>query len=391
MTALDAPARQDRGAGPPSRTVGLVAWAGHRRAVLVAAFTLAMLVAAVTALARLAGHADYDAVIDALVAMPGWRIAIAMLLTAASFAALTLYDLNAFRALGQPQPWARIAPGAAAAYAVSQTTGFGPLSGAAIRLRFYTPLGVGPGDIARVTALVTAGFGAGLVATAALAGLAAAPSVARLTGAPTALVVALATAALLASALLVAAGGRTIALPRGRCLELPSRAVLASQLAITAADLATAAGVLWAFLPPGAVGYLGFLPLFAVALAFGILSHVPAGLGVFEAVLMAGLAGAAPAADLLAAFALYRLVYQALPLAAAALGLAIAEARRLASPAGAVLRAAGGLAPQALAAFALLLGAMLVFSAVTPARAIDLEWLGQFIPLPLIESAHFLA
>jgi phosphatidylglycerol lysyltransferase len=128
-----------------------------------------------------------------------------------------------------------------------------------------------------------------------------------------------------------------------------------------------------------------------VALALGVLSHVPAGLGVFEAVLLAALAGAAPAADLLAAFALYRLVYQALPLAIAALGLALAEARRLASPAAGVLRAVAGLAPQALAALALVLGAMLVFSGVTPARAIDLEWLGMLLPLPLIEGAHFLA
>ncbi len=50
-----------------------------------------------------------------------------------------------------------------------------------------------------------------------------------------------------------------------------------------------------------------------------------------------------------------------------------------------------GLAPQVLAALALVLGAMLVFSGVTPARGIDLEWLGSFLPLPLIEGAHFLA
>ena len=50
-----------------------------------------------------------------------------------------------------------------------------------------------------------------------------------------------------------------------------------------------------------------------------------------------------------------------------------------------------GLAPQALAALALVLGAMLVFSGVTPARGIDLAWLGSYIPLTLIEGAHFLA
>lgn len=379
--------------GAPSRTRfgRVMAWASRRRGMIVAVFTLAMLALAVAALMRLAGHTDYAKVVAALAATSPWRIALAAALTALSFGALTLYDLNAFRALGQPQPWRRIAPGAAAAYAVAQTTGFGPLSGAAVRLRFYTPLGVGPGDIARVTAFVTAGFGLGLAATSALAALATAGTAARLTGAPETVVILAALAALAASGLLVAAGGRCLPLPGGRRWELPAPRILASQIAITAADLCAAAGVLWAFLPAGSIDYLGFVPLFALALSLGILSHVPAGLGVFEAVLMAGLAGRAAPADLLAAFALYRMVYQVLPLAVAALGLAVAEARRLASPAGAVLRAAGGLVPQALAAFSLVLGAMLVFSAVTPAREIDLEWLGAFIPLPLLESAHFLA
>lgn len=392
MTVLQAD--EDAGesvAASPSRAARVIGWANRRKAVLVTAFTLLMLVAAVLALARLAGKTNYSEVLAALLAMPLWRIALALLLTALSFGVLTLYDLNAFRALGQRQPWRRIAPGAAAAYAVAQTTGFGPLSGAAVRLRFYTPLGIGPGDVARVVALVTAGFGLGLVFTAALAALATAGTAARIAGLPPGLVVVVALATLAVVAFLVASGGKSLPLPYGRRLELPAPGILAAQLAITAADLATAAGVLWAFLPAGSIDYVAMVPLFGIALALGILSHVPAGLGVFEAVLMAGLAGNAPPADLLAAFALYRLVYQALPLALAALGLAIAEARRFANPAGVVLRAAGGIAPQALAALTLVLGAMLVFSAVTPARPIDLEWLARFIPLPLIESAHFLA
>ena len=101
----------------------------------------------------------------------GWRLAAALALTAASFASLTLYDLNAFAAIGKPQPWRRIAPGAVAAYAVAQTAGFGPLSGGAVRLRYYTPLGITPADIARVVAFVTVAFGAGLAVTAALGAL----------------------------------------------------------------------------------------------------------------------------------------------------------------------------------------------------------------------------
>ncbi|MCA8878351.1 MAG: bifunctional lysylphosphatidylglycerol flippase/synthetase MprF [Rhodobacteraceae bacterium] len=354
-------------------------------------FTLAVLVAAMAALSRIAGHTSYAAVVEALMAMSPWRVLLAVVLTVASFGMLTLYDLNGFRAIGQPHPWPQIAAGAAAAFAVAQTTGFGPLSGAAVRLRFYTPLGVSPGDIARVVAFVTLGFGLGLVATASLAGLAMAHTVGAIAGVPGGLVLVVSLLGLAGSAALVAAGGRRIPLPFGRSAELPGARYIASQIAITGLDLALSGGVLWALLPSGTVSYLAFLPLYAIALSLGILSHVPAGLGVFDAVLVGALAGHAPGADLLAAVALFRLTYQALPLAAAALGIALAEARRFASPAGLVLSAAGNLAPQTLAAFALMLGAMLVFSAVTPARTIDLEWLGRFLPLPIIESAHFLA
>ncbi|HET9069384.1 MAG TPA: phosphatidylglycerol lysyltransferase domain-containing protein, partial [Amaricoccus sp.] len=373
----------------------LGAWAAARRGALTAVFTLAMLCLAAFALARLAHETRYEAVVRALLATPRWRLVVAVALTAASFLTLTLYDLNAFAAIGKPQPWRRIAPAALAAYAVAQTTGFGPLSGGAVRLRYYTPLGLSPGDIARVVLFVTIAFGAGLAVTAAIGALWAAKTLTGVTGLPPGLVAGLALLTLAAFGLLLLAARRTVLIPWSgrRTLDLPSRGVMLRQLAITALDTAAAAGTLWILLPSGTVSFAAFLPIFAVALVLGILSHVPAGLGVFEAVLLAALGGAAPTAGILAALALYRIVYQVLPLAVTAAGLAFVEGRRLAQygPAAAALRAGAGLAPQVLAALSLVLGAMLVFSGVTPARGIDLVWLNRYLPLGLIEGAHFLA
>jgi phosphatidylglycerol lysyltransferase len=120
----------------------LAAWTAARRGPLTALFTLALLGLAAFALVRLASETSYEAVVQALLATPGWRLLAAVGFTLASFASLTLYDLNAFAAIGKPQHWVRIAPAALAAYAVAQTAGFGPLSGGAIRLRYYTPLGL---------------------------------------------------------------------------------------------------------------------------------------------------------------------------------------------------------------------------------------------------------
>lgn len=364
-----------------------------RQAVLPAVSIIALLLA-IFAVRRVLQETDYDAVLDALLGMAPWRFGAALALTGISFGALSLYDLNGFRALGHPLPWRRIAPGALAAYAVAQTAGFGPLSGGAVRLRFYTPLGVAPGDVARLVVFVTLSFGLGLLFTGSFAAVFAAPQVATAVRAPVQMVWFAALAGLATSVLVMAFAGRRLPLPaRFEMRPLPELRIMVSQLAITALDVAAAAGVLWVLLPAGTISFHGFLPLFAVAIGLGILSHVPAGIGVFEAVLLGALHGKAPVADLLAAFALYRLIYHALPLALAAIAIAVAEMRamRVKGPAAAMVDAAGVLAPQVLAAYSLVLGAMLVFSAVTPARGIDLEWLAAFLPLPILESAHFLA
>lgn len=383
-------------ASRPATMLGrLGLWAQNRRSALWSVFSLVMVGLALFALVRLASETSYGAVVSAIVDTPPLRLVAAVVLTAISFLLLTLYDYHAFEAMGRRQPWARIAPGAVAAYAVAQTTGFGPLSGGAIRMRYYTPLGFSTMEIARVVVFVTAAFGIGVALTGGVGAFWAGDALASVTRLPVGIVHLVAALTLAGGVVLVIVAGRSIVLPFGarRAIELPSRSLVVRQLAVTALETAAAAGTLWVLMPAGTISYPAFLPVYTVALVLGILSHVPAGLGVFEAVLLAALGGVAPPAELLAAFALYRLVYQVLPLALSSIGLALAEGRRLTAqgPAAAALRAMGGLVPQVLAAFSLVLGAMLVFSAVTPARGLDLEWLASFLPLSIIEGSHLIA
>lgn len=65
--------------------------------------------------------------------------------------------------------------------------------------------------------------------------------------------------------------------------------------------------------------FAAFLLVYLLALAAGVLSHVPGGVGVFEAVLLAAFAGQLGAAPLAAALLLYRLIYVVLPLLLACL------------------------------------------------------------------------
>ncbi|QDL94553.1 bifunctional lysylphosphatidylglycerol flippase/synthetase MprF (plasmid) [Paroceanicella profunda] len=381
---------------------GLRAWiAAHRNYLLIPAI-LILLCAGGFALRGLAAEADYHMVVAALLATPGWRLGLAVGLTALSYVALTLYDVTALASLGVPRRWRDVAPGAFAAFAIAQSVGFGPLSGAAVRLRFYLPLGIGASEVARLVALVTFAFGLGLLLTAGLGAVFAASEMAPALGISTPLLQAVGAAAFGLALAVLALGGHGIELRGGLCrrlhiagpVRLPGRGLLARQMLVAAADILAVSGVVWVLLPPGTISYPAFVPLFAVALTIGVTSHVPAGLGVFEAVLLAGLSSSGtPVSQLLAALTLYRLIYYAAPIILACAGVVVAEANRLsASPAlRLAARAFAGLAPQLLAAFSLLLGAMLVFSAVTPARSVDLAWLARHLPLPLLEGAHFFA
>jgi phosphatidylglycerol lysyltransferase len=126
-----------------------------------------LVVGAVLALAwmatrHLVDEINYQDMIAALEATPPWAVLIALLLTAASFATLVVYDVGALAYTGRSLPLPLVALTSFCSYAVGNTAGFGPLTAGAIRYRFYTPHGLDPEDIARIVAFVTAAFGLGL-------------------------------------------------------------------------------------------------------------------------------------------------------------------------------------------------------------------------------------
>ena len=106
---------------------------------------------------------------------------------------------------------------------------------------------------------------------------------------------------------------------RGHAIELPGVRVALLQLLLSCSNWAVMGAALFVLLR-GDVSYplaLGVLLIGAVA---GLLSRVPAGLGVLESVVVALLAGGGPSRNaLLAAVLCYRAVYYWLPLGVAAL------------------------------------------------------------------------
>lgn len=343
---------------------------------------------------RLTAEVRYDEVLDALSQTSWSAIALAAIFTGLSFLALIFYDCNALDHVGRKTAFPSVAVTAFMAYAVGNTVGFGPLSGGAIRFRAYSRLGLSPGEIARVIAFVTLSFGLGLLAVSALATLAVAPRVAGILGIDALWLRVIALVILVALFAVFYAGrnGRTVGIGSLR-LSLPDSRTVSRQFLVSAMDIAAAASVLYVLLPQTHVGWPAFLAVYAVAIGFGVLSHVPAGLGVFEAVIMAGLSNAIGIDQLLGSLVLYRLIYYVLPLLLATVLLLITEMRQLALRPGVAEAAqlAGKLAPALIATLSLVLGAMLIFSSVVPTPDSDLDFLSNYLPLPIVEGAHFLS
>lgn len=385
----------DGGSAAPSerRAAVLAALTRWRRPVAAAALLVVVLLVAI-AVDRLAREVHYRDVLDALDATPATAVLAAVLATAVSFVALTVYDRCALAHVGRPLPGGVVTLTAFCAYAVGNTAGFGPLTAGAVRYRFYTRLGLEPEEVAAIVAYVTCAFGVGLAAVAAVGLLVAAGDVAPLVGLPAPAMRAAGGAPLVALAGLALVAGRGEGrLGRGRwSIRLPSPPVLAAQFVATGIEVSAAAAALWFLLPPSGIGLPGFVAIYAVAVGLGVLSHLPAGIGVFETVILGTLAGRVPTDAIIGALLLYRLVYYVLPLVAAAMTIGLVEARLAAgATATRLARTAARLAPPVLATLTFVLGAMLVFSGVTPAPHADLAALGAVMPLPIVEGAHFLA
>ncbi|MFK0272159.1 bifunctional lysylphosphatidylglycerol flippase/synthetase MprF [Ensifer sp. NPDC090286] len=373
---------------------GWIAFLRRNRRYLSAAGTLFVIALFGFAIFHLTSEVQYDEVVQALADTSWTAVAAAVFFTALSFLALTFYDVSALDYIRRKLPYADVALTAASAYAVGNTAGFGALSGGAIRYRSYSRLGIEPENIARIIAFVTLAFGLGLLTVTCLSLLAVGEYVAPMTGMDP-LVLRVIAAVILAglfSVFFLARDGREVSLGR-LTLRLPDSRTVSRQFLVTALDLAASATVLYVLLPAGTIGWPAFLAVYSLAVGVGVLSHVPAGLGVFETIIIATLGHNADVDTILGALVLYRVIYHVLPLVIAIAVVIGIELRQLSGHpvASSVRRIGGRMTPLLLATLGIVLAIMLVLSSVTPTPDENLAFLEGLLPLPIVEGAHFLA
>ncbi|WP_312934493.1 bifunctional lysylphosphatidylglycerol flippase/synthetase MprF [Pseudomonas sp.] len=362
------------------------------------AITLALFAMALIACRHLLSELDIYALHDAMLSVPANALIGAFAATLFGFLVLLGYEWSACRYAGTHLPARTLVMGGLSAFAIGNAIGLSMLSGGSVRYRLYARHGLGAAEVARMTVFASLSLGCALPPLAALATLSDLHSASLALGLSPLLLGSIATGVLLLTALLVAGlyRRRLAEQPRPdnllvqlgrRTLRLPSGKLTALQLLITALDVAAAATVLYLLLPE-APPFGAFLMVYLLALAAGVLSHVPGGVGVFEAILLAAFADQLGAAPLAAALLLYRLIYVVLPLLLACVALLINEARRLLFAQHA-MRAASGLAAPVLAILVFLSGVVLLFSGATPEIDTRLEHMGFLVPHRLIDASHF--
>jgi phosphatidylglycerol lysyltransferase len=335
-----------------------------------------------------------NSVLQHLHAIPRAQVLAALGFTALSYWLLTTYEVLALRYLRRAIPYTRILFTSFIAYSFGHTLGFAAFTGAAIRFRLYATACVTAIDVATISAFCSLSLGIGLATVAGLSLLLAPAHAARvlhLYHTWSLLVGALLLAAVTAYALWACLARGKLEI-RGWALRAPGAAIGLAQIALSVMDLSLSSAVLWSLLPQQThIGFVTFIGVYAAAVIAGIVSHVPGGVGVFEAVMLFALPGV-PADALLGSLLAYRGVYYLVPLLFATLlfGSKELSARRSAL-ARAQQRASLYIAPvvpQIAGALTFLAGALLLFSGATPALDERLEFLDQFLPLAVLEVSH---
>ncbi|MGD9507273.1 MAG: bifunctional lysylphosphatidylglycerol flippase/synthetase MprF, partial [Geminicoccaceae bacterium] len=358
--------------------------------------TLVLFLAAAWAIHHELQSFSFAEIGDAVAALPVSSLALALLAAALSYAVLALYDPLALHHVGRPLPLRQGALAGFIGYAFSHAMGLPLLTGGAVRFRLYSGWGLTAPDIAGVVAFNSLTLWVGVAAMLALGGLIAPGEVGGLFGLSAAAtrLLGVGLAALLVLYVLAGLWVRRAVTWRDWSFDWPRPRVAAAQLVLAALDWSLAALTLWLLLPPVGIGFFAFAGLFTAAAIVGVISYVPAGLGVFEAVLLVALPEGAHAPGVAAALIAYRLIYYLLPLLVAAMVFAAHQARAgsavIAGRLDLARRGAELVLPNLLATLVFVAGAILLISGATPTVPSRLDWIAPIVPLALIELSHFL-
>lgn len=292
------------------------------------AMTLFFLIAVPALLYMLARNLEWAEVRQALGKYSLQTLLIGALIALASYVAFSAYDLLGRRYSRHHLPARQVMPVAMVCYAfnLNFTTWIG---GVAMRYRLYMRLGLSASTVTRILSLSLLTNWTGYMA---LAGVIFAM---RLVQLPENWGLGMTGLQLLGFALLglvsayvgiCAFSKQRVWHLRERSITLPSLRMALLQIALGASNWALMAALIFWLLPEGAA-YTSVLGVLLISCMAAVVAHIPAGLGVLEAVFLALLQHQYSQASLIAALLAYRVLYYLLPLLLASVTYLVLEKR----------------------------------------------------------------
>ncbi|MCX5882859.1 MAG: hypothetical protein NTU74_13970, partial [Deltaproteobacteria bacterium] len=328
-------------------------------------------------------------------------LAAAVVLTVFNYIVLAGYDLLALRYTGHDQiPVFKILAASLISYSISNNTGHAWAAGGSVRYRFYSAWGIPGWDVLKISLFLTVTYFLGILTLGLFSSLLLPKYLLHPIKNPQMIHWLTAICAL-------SLGGYWTAVffwkkpltIKGVEFRLPSIVMTFGQTWIAAIDVVLSSLVLWVFLSGRVdISFTAFLLVFVLAQVAGVISQIPGGIGVFESAFL-WLMSAVQSThhhhlSLIGALFLYRTIYYFLPLMLAGGGLlsyeAFARRKGLAEGTRALRRLLAVIIPQIYSVLLLFSGGALLVSGALPAKQSAMDWMRDFIPLPVIEISHLL-
>lgn len=252
-------------------------------------------------------------------AVPRERLLLAAVSAVFAFATLAAYEVVVVRyvkhCIGRAKPVITSLIAFPLGHALGQTL----LSGSAVRYRMYAPAGFSATEVGATVLLCGMPYvlAFGLLIDFAL--VFASEQLAPLFRIPAQWLFALGCVGLVKDAAYLVFVYRRKAPIRlgGWSVRLPTLRLTLLQVVVGIVDICLVASVLYLLLPAAAgIAFLPFLAIYLASILVGVLSHVPAGLGVLESMLLL-LLSHVPPEQLLAAVVIYRVIYEVIPVGVA--------------------------------------------------------------------------
>ena len=317
------------------------------------------------------------------------RIGLSLVLMVINYMILVGYDWLALKAIHKQLPLPRVALVSFVGQAVSYNFG-ALLGGTSVRYRFYSAWGFSLTDIVRLVLMLAVTFWVGALGLCGIIFMIAPPVI------PDELLrhMPIADVRILGVILFMVACSYlvlcfTVRKPVhifGKEFVFPAPHIAVAQFIVAGVDIVAAAACMYVLLP-GDMG-VSFLDYLMAQVAV-VLTHIPGGVGVFELVIL-HLTHTSHEQMVFAAVLLFRLIYYIIPLLAAAVLLAVYEARQRRH----MLREAGrwlSVLSHSIAAYTAFVGGLiLLVSSTLPTLPHSVALLTTYLPKSALAVGHFI-